>query len=223
MRPAALSVVAPFLAWTAFSCALVGKPEPALREEPARIAPEDWARIDARGIFTFRVPPDMRRQKVPTVGSYCEQYGSGRLQLLVLHGPDVGPLAKRFPGKIGGLSSVRKVPRKRGEPQNGEAETMGGFLTIREIGGERAEFFTYRSPSPFESIAAIRIPSLTRSHGTQGGEALSMWILCKGPEDLEAATTILDSIAFPRDEADNALQKPEDEKPLERSSTESAR
>jgi len=221
MRPAVFSVGVLLFAWTPFSCVLVGKPAPAPREEPARIAPKDWTRIDAGGIFTFRAPPDMRRQRVPPVGSYCERYESGRLQLLVLYGPDVGPLARQFPGKIGEILSARRIPGKRGEPLNGEAERTGGVLTIREIGGEQGEFFTYRSLSPFESIAAARLPSLTRSHGTREGGALSVWIRCKGPEDLEKATTILDSIAFPGDEVHDAPLQPGNEKPPDGSPTES--
>ena len=142
--------------------------------------PQEWKRIDAKGKFTFFVPPDMEAEAVQGTDSYVGQYGSQGLRLYFDYG--------WWPGNLCDARYTEQKPELTDMPT--------------QIGGQRARLITFSEPHPkmdqeFPYVAVVCFADL----GTEGpGQkiTLTMWANGRGHAEQQIAAKIFQSIQFSR-------------------------
>jgi len=151
-----------FLAITIWGC----QPNPSPTPTPA---PGDWQKIDAKGRFSFLIPPDIKPDTVQGIDSYIGQFQSSNMQINFDYGGHSDPL--QYSDKS-------------------EYEE-----TITKSDGRKAKLVTFHDPAMNQNlayIAAIHFADLG-----DGQTKLTMWVYGKGREEQIIATKILQSIKFP--------------------------
>ena len=142
--------------------------------------PQDWKRIDAKGKFTFFVPPDMEAEAVQGTDSYVGQYRSNSMRLYF----DYGWWSVD-------LCDARYTEQK---PEHTDVPT--------QIGGQRARLLTFSEPHPkmdqeFSYVTVVCFADLGTEEPGQK-ILLTMWANGKGRAEQQIAAKIFQSIQFSR-------------------------
>lgn len=138
--------------------------------------PAGWQKIDAKGHFTFYVPPGMKAGDVRGIDSYVGAYRNAEMRVSFDYGWYSDP-----------LNSYSKGP-----------EYKESFV---ELSGRKAKLVTFIQPEVadgFRHMAAVHFEDVGVAKREGFGETkLTMRIICKHPDALETAKRVLRSIAFP--------------------------
>ena len=149
----------------------------------AEVAPNEWRVVDAKGRFSFSLPPDMEEQTVQGKDSYVGEYRSSNIQFSFDYGWYSDPLEHDY------------FPT---QPEYQEANVA--------IGGKSAKIVTFHraaTDSGFPYVAAVYFPDVLDGQTSVGMKTrLTMWADCKGQSEQEIAKKIFQSIRF------HSIQKP---------------
>ena len=139
-------------------------------------AEDDWRLIDARGNFSFLLPPDMEPIEVIGFDSYVGEYRNDACHLSFDYGYYSNPL-----GDFGSESDYTEE--------------------LTEVGGQPAKLVTFTEPDTSDGLpyrAAIHVADVgVPPRQPFGATRLTMFIRCREQGDLETAQRILRSIAVP--------------------------
>jgi hypothetical protein len=144
--------------------------------QAAATASDGWRKVNADGLFTFYLPPDMKQVDVQGVENFYQQYTSEKLTLSFVYEPD-GVLAY----------SAR------------EAEFGKDYSEIAtEIDGRKALLFIYHRDAednnPKTYNADVYVGDLPRAQ-----VKLWMWASSTSPDVTDIARRIFNSVNFTED------------------------
>lgn len=153
----------------------VGKPLAACPVKGAsggEATPSSWQRVDAKGRFSFYLPPDMKKQDVRGIDSFSWEFGNGRLFVSFDHEPE----------------AVLVYERRENEYGKGYQESEV------KVDGRKAFIFVHqdKSQNPNTYNADLFVGDLPK-----GQVKLHMWSVSTEPADVEIATRIFCSVDFP--------------------------
>jgi len=138
------------------------------------VVPGNWKTIDAERFFSFSLPMDMEMREVQGKDSYVGKYQSDSIHLSFDYGLYSDPL------------------RYSSMPEYQE--------TLTEIDGKSAKIVSFHRVEEAEGMAyaaAVNFSDVSSSETGFTGLRLTVWINCKGRDDLEVAEMIFRSIRFP--------------------------
>ena len=139
-------------------------------------AGDSWRLIDARGNFSFRVPPDMEEVLVMGIDSYVGRYESAACRLDFDHGY---------------YSDSLRTYGDRPEYAEEEAEVGGRTAKLVSfVQPEAADGFPFRAGISFADVGLPHRPPF-------GATRLTLFLRCRERPVLEVARPILRSVTFP--------------------------
>lgn len=130
----------------------------------------EWQEVDAEGLFTFCLPPDMRRHGVSGVESLYRYYSSGRLSFYFVHEP----------------YSYLSYDSRTSEGKNYQEQSL-------KIGDRRAVLFTYEQED--EGRKSFHA-ELYVGNWAEGQVELIMSGASSDPSDMQTVKKILTSVRF---------------------------
>ena len=137
-------------------------------------APEGWQRIDAKGRFSFYIPPEMKKQDVHGIDSYVEKYSSDTMRL----GFDYGQYSNHLDNE-------------------GEEDYQAEMI---EIDGRNAKLvtFTIKNGEPgYSYYAGVYFSDVGATDRRFRKPELTGGVSCKSKADQETAKKIFSTIRFP--------------------------
>ena len=144
--------------------------------------PQSWQKIDAEGLFTFYLPPGMKKTDMAGVESFLGEYLDSDKRFLFIYEP---------------YSYLSYDSRHSEEMQDyQETET--------KIGGRKANIRTYHTTdeSAYYSYQSGQITYVAEIHIGDWAKSeveLFMSLESKSPTNLEIAKRIFSSVEFPKD------------------------
>jgi len=138
--------------------------------QTARIS--DWQKIDADGLFTFRLPQGFTKTDMTGVENYLGEYYKGETRFLFVHGDTAS-----------NAYDVRREPEMK-DYQETENRIDGKQANIRTYSQIENGQHTYRAELNIGDWANAKIE-------------LYMGVESKNPADLETAKQIFNSVDFP--------------------------